>query len=220
MSDVAVGTGPKRGRGRPAGGTRDPSRAPTRESTRAATHEETRDGTRERVFYGRDGEVLRRTQHSLGDPYLVPEELKEPGWSYQWITQSVTGNTEIVAQQNSMFYANSWRPVPADRQGFRERFGQTGPRIVIGGMMLVERPEGLTEEARQADYQAAIGQVRDRDSALMGGKAALKQALDRVGYPVDQSPVHGRRTRVSLEAEGDSPLPSHPIAYGEDLTGP
>jgi hypothetical protein len=206
MTDVNADIQPKRGPGRPP--------------KMNATREPSRDGSRDRVILGRDGEVLKRKMTSVADPYHVPEELKEPGWTYQWNTVSVVGNTEVVAHQQSMMIANGWRAVPANRPGFKERFGMEDDKrnpsncIIIGGMRLDERPAQLTEEAQTAEYRAAVEQTRDRDSALTGGKANLRASLEAQSIPVNKSGYQGRKTQVSIDIDPDAPRPSY--QYGTE----
>lgn len=196
---------PRRPRGRPPNGTREPSR----------------EGSRETVWRGRDGEVLSRKQTALSDPYTLPPELKDHDWDYQWNTVSVVNNTEVVVHQDSMMQANGWRPVPADRPGFRERFGMSGPKnptncIIIGGLRLDERPLGMSQDAKRQEYRAATGQIKDRDAALLGGKAKLAQALDNQGLGVDRGGYKGRRSQVQIDIDPEAPRPGYEYAAGEE----
>lgn len=206
MTDISADIGAKRGPGRPP--------------KMNATREPSRDGTRDKVFYGRDGEVLSRKQQALSDPYTVPVELKDRDWDYQWNAVSVVNNTEVVVHQDSMMQANGWRPVPADRPGFKERFGMADAKknpansIIIGGLRLDERPMGLSESARDQDYAAATGQIRDRDAALMGGKAALSQTLRTNQMGAAATGYKGRKTSVNIDIDPEAPHPGY--QYGSD----
>jgi hypothetical protein len=156
--EVPSGLGP---RSRPSRGTREPSR----EATRPLAAGE---------YLGRNGVILRRGQPMVSDPYHIPEHLHEPGWDLQWNTVSVTNNTEVVRSQDVMMQANGWTPVPADRVGFKELFGQSGQNggcIIVGGLRLDERPSSMTEAARAEEYKQATGQIRNQSDALRGGKA-------------------------------------------------
>lgn len=213
MSDMSMGhehpetgSAPRAGRrGRAPNGSREPSR----------------EGTRETVWRGRDGEVLSRKQTALSDPYTLPPELKDEGWDYQWNSVSVVNSTEVVMHHDSMMQANGWRPVPADRPGFKERFGMSGPKnptncIIIGGLRLDERPMGMSEDARRQEYRAATGQIKDRDAALLGGKAALAQTLNNQGLGVDRGGYKGRKSQVQLDIDPEAPLPNYELATGEE----
>lgn len=205
MTDVQtdIGADPPKKRGRPPNGTREASR----------------NGTRDTVWYGRDGEVLSRRQSAFSDPYDVPLPLKDPDWDYQWNAVSVVNNTEVVIHQDSMMMANGWRPVPANRSGFKERFGMGDEKknptntIIIGGLRLDERPRGMSDAAREQEYQAATGQIRDRDAALKGGKAALAQTLERQGLGTAEG-YKGRKSNVRLDIDPEAPRPGY--QYGTD----
>jgi hypothetical protein len=196
------------------------SRRRSPNGTREATREPSRTGTRDTVWYGRDDEVLTRKQTALSDPYTIPPELTDPNWSLQWNSVSVVNSTEVVMHHDSMMQANGWRPVPADRPGFRERFGMSGPKnpsncIIVGGLRLDERPMGMTEDAKRQEYRAATGQIRERDAAILGGKAALQQALEQKGLGVAQG-FKGRKTQVQLDIDPEAPRPSYEYATGEE----
>jgi hypothetical protein len=146
------------------------------------------------------------------DRFELGLHMKEPGWDYQWITITVVGNSDVAAQHVNMMSANGWRPVPANRPGFREWFGlsEQAATIDIEGLRLVERPMALTEQARADEYGAAVGQIQDRQNALKGNKG-LQETLARQGYePVEG--YRGQKTSVRIDADVEAPVPSHEIA--------
>jgi hypothetical protein len=101
---------------------------------------------------GRDGEVLRRNRQ-FEDQYKIPEHIKEKGWSYQWNRHSVYGK-EDVADMAAMM-DNGWRPVPPSRLGLGS---ETGDCVIRGGLILMERPQSLTDEATAEDNKRAATQ--------------------------------------------------------------
>jgi hypothetical protein len=115
---------------------------------------------------GRNGEILSRKRTTAGDIFNVPAELIPEGWEYQWAAISVTGNTEILLDQNLMMAENGWRPVPSDR--YPGRFMPEGHKgnIVRGGQMLMERPKSLCDEARAEDIRNAKQLISDRNDSL------------------------------------------------------
>jgi hypothetical protein len=117
---------------------------------------------------GRDGEILSRKRTGTADPFFVPPELIEKGWEMQWIAHSVTGNTEMVMDQNLQMLENGWRPVHADRPGFAGRYMPAGNKghIVRGGQGLYERPKQLCEEARAEEVRLAKQLISDRNESL------------------------------------------------------
>jgi hypothetical protein len=116
--------------------------------------------------YGRDGELLSRTQHFVSDEFEIPKHKWPKDWSYQWNTISIHGNTEITNNMMHLMQAQGWRPVPAERHA-----GDILPKgargsIIRGGMILEERPESLTLEARAEDLANARKLVSDRNESL------------------------------------------------------
>ena len=115
---------------------------------------------------GRGGEVLSRTRTYVGDIFEIPKELTEPGWSLQWNAVSISGNSEILLDQNHMMHQNGWRAVPAERYaGTLVPKGSTGP-IIRGQQMLMERPQALTDQANLEDLRNARNLINDRNESL------------------------------------------------------
>jgi hypothetical protein len=144
---------------------------------REAVREAPRDVSGNVVVMGRNGEVLTRTRKEGIDPFDVPMSFIPHGWRYQWNALSTYGNTEIFQSQNLEFHQNGWRPVPASRHdGFFMPHGHGGA-VIVRGQMLMERPEALNLEAEKEQEEIAIRQMRDRDAALMGGRANARDAM-------------------------------------------
>ncbi len=136
-----------------------PARTQTRQSARTRS-----DGRVEVV--GHNGEVLSRTRVQVGDIFEIPQNLIPPGWTYQWNAVSVSGNSDILLDQNHMMYQNGWRAVPAERYaGTLVPQGSTG-NIIRGQQMLMERPKALTDEARAEDVRNARQLISDRNESL------------------------------------------------------
>jgi hypothetical protein len=151
----------------------------------------------------------------MSDPYQIPPELIDPDWDMQWNTVTVVGNSEVVLAMDNMMHDNGWRPVPADRPGFAKRFGtsKSGNAIIIGGLRLDERPRSMTEAAKEDEHRRSVTQMRDRDSALTGGKAALRNTLEGQDLGIVGG-YKGRRTGTRLGFDGEAPRPSY--QYGID----
>lgn len=159
---------------------------------------------------GRSGEVLTRKRVTTGDIFDVPKHLVPKGWEYQWCAVSVTGNTEILLDQNLMFAENGWRPVPSDR--YPGRYMPVGHKgsIIRGGQMLMERPISLSDEARAEDVAAARQLITDRnDSLKLSG--VRRQMAD--GFEMSNKyRGTGGNIRMSIDPALDAPVPSHPLA--------
>lgn len=161
-------------------------------------------------FVGRNGEVLKRAANTGGDEFTVPEHLKEAGWDYQWLTERIYNNADIVKRHNHQMYQNGWRPVLAQGR-WNGVFGPVtdkGP-IVVGDSALYERPLELTKEARKEDVKKARTQMSDRDQSLMGGKADLRGNMPG-GFAMN--PKYrgaGGDIRMAIDPALDAPSPSY-----------
>jgi hypothetical protein len=197
-SDVQSGAASTRGatrRGARSGAARDPARSPARAAG---------------VVLGRNGEELSRKRTSTKDIFDVPQNLIPDGWEYQWCAVTVTGNSEILMDQNLMMAENGWRPVPADRhQGRFMPVGHTGS-IIRGGQMLMERPKQLCEEARNEDVRNAKQLISDRNDALK--LSGVKKALPDGFQMSNRYRGTGGDMRMSIDPALDIPMPQHQLA--------
>jgi hypothetical protein len=162
-------------------------------------------------FIGRDGEILSfaRGQEYGADEFHVPEEMKEPGWSYQWIAATVHNKPNHGEMREMM--ANGWRPVkPTQLGGYFERYAEGRDHIEYKGLILMERPEAMTEAARERDRRAADAQFGrhlkrvDSDVAMPKGfafdpsKTQFRRG-EREEVPSDLKP----RYRAQVTPAGD-----------------
>jgi hypothetical protein len=108
------------------------------------------------------GRMLRRRRRVENKFHFPPEKIP-PGWSYEWKRQSCYGQPDTDHQVN--LRENCWTPVPAERHPEMMPVDHKGP-ITKDGMILMERPEYLTKEARQEDYDFAMGEVRKKESQM------------------------------------------------------
>ena len=49
-------------------------------------------------YLTRTGEIVKRTPFKAGNKFDLPDDVKEPGWSYQWIRESIYNNTDPQRQ--------------------------------------------------------------------------------------------------------------------------
>lgn len=117
-------------------------REPPRETARAGERREGAHGETERLKRSRK----RTTERLYVDPRIIPE-----GWVYEWKAESCYGKpTDPMNWEN--LKENHWTEVPPDRH----------PGIVVrqDGLVLMQRPKYLTDEARQEDFAIAQDQAR------------------------------------------------------------
>lgn len=171
-----------------------------------------RTGTRKQ-YTGRNGEVLSRNIVLGSDPYDIPAHLKEPGWDYQWLTEQVYNNNDVVRRHNNDMYQAGWRPVMATGpwNGVFAAPSYTG-HVTLGSCALYERPMDMTLEAKAEEERKARQQMRDRDQSLMGGKANLRESLPSGMEMSNRYRGTGADLRMSIDPALDAPAPSHQLA--------
>lgn len=132
------------------------------------------------------------------DPSLVPA-----GMSLQWVTDSVYG--QPVPQHRAEFEKRGWTPI--HQEDFDRVFdGMFMPKgaegeIKVDGMVLMARPEELTQRARAADKRKAQEVIRIKEQALRGGDIntsldsqhptalqtnRINRSMERIEIPKDQ----------------------------------
>lgn len=164
-------------------------------------------------YLGRNGEVLTRTVTSGGDQFEIPTHLKEAGWDYQWLSEHIYNNTDIVRRHNHEMYQTGWRPVLATGKWN----GVFGPKsdtghIVVGDSGLYERPMQMSKDSRAEDERKARQQVRDRDQSLMGGKAGLRGGMPDGFAMGGRYRGTGGDIRMNIDPALDAPAPAHQLA--------
>lgn len=161
-------------------------------------------------YRGRNGEILKRSTTKPGNKYEIPAEAKEDGWSYQWITHSIYNNTEY--SELSVMKHAGWRevnPVSGCRGYFREQTPEGQNHVWMEGLILVERPQGMTDDARReakavADrqLQGQIHKIYDETAQLPSGFKPMRGEFDRdapEAAPQSWKPQHRPRQPVAVE---------------------
>lgn len=132
-----------RGRGRPPKISREISKEPIREDVRDSVR------PNKRAVVGRDGKALSRKRGGNVDRFYIPKHLIPDGWSYEWKRESLFGQEDTAHMMHMA--ENGWTPVQASAHpGYFMPDGHNGP-IRRDGMILMERPVELTNEARRED---------------------------------------------------------------------
>jgi len=88
------------------------------------------------------------------------------GWTYEWKRKSVMGQEDPAHMTDLL--RKGWEPVPATRHPEMMPTGNTYESVERKGMILMERPTELVEEARAIGQRRARGQVRAKESQLAG----------------------------------------------------
>jgi len=98
------------------------------------------------------------------DNFFVDPSIVPPGWSYEWKRHTVAG-AEDPSYAVSLA-RKGWEPVEPGRHPDMMPTNTKDQYITRKGMILMERPMELTEEARRVDERRARLQVRNKEAQL------------------------------------------------------
>lgn len=157
-------TTPARGPGRPPNSARGDMRPEMREDDPRA-----RAAKRAAELRLHAADIPEGVDEFFIDPHKIPE-----AWSYEWKTHTVIGK-EDPAYQVQLAQAG-WQSVPASRHPEMMPKGHAGECIERKGMVLMERPLEITQDARDRESRRARLQVRNKEEQL---NAAPKGQFDR-----------------------------------------
>lgn len=122
--------------------------------------------------------------------YVDPADIPE-GWSYEWKRRTVLG-AEDPAYQVALARAG-WEPVPTSRHPSYMPMGGDYPFIERKGMILMERPLEITEDARNAELRKARMQVRQKEAQLNSAESGHFERTNK-----DQSLVKVKKSYESI----------------------
>jgi len=97
------------------------------------------------------------------DFYIDLSEIPD-GWTYEWKRKTVLGQEDPAYQVQ--LARMGWEPVPASRHPRYMPEGAKYASIERKGMVLMERPKELSDEARQIELKKARNQIRQKEAQL------------------------------------------------------
>lgn len=100
------------------------------------------------------------------DEFYVPPDYIPDGWTYEWKAYSVMN--EIQSSHIRELERKGWAFVPAARHPDMVAIGDTGNMILRKGLVLMERPTEIVDEARAIERRRASDQVRAKEAQLAG----------------------------------------------------
>ena len=127
------------------------------------------------------------------DEFYIPLESIPEGWTYEWKRKSVLGQ-EDAAHQVALARLG-WEPVPASRHPSFMPDGGKHAVIERKGMILMERPIEITNEARAVELRRARLQVRQKEEQLAAAPAGQfernnkSNSLVKVGKSYESIPI-------------------------------
>lgn len=192
MSDDFTNEAPRRGR---PPGSRNSNKlqlegsAPERAEMRAPVRDED-----PRARAARRAAEIRghREEQNLDetDRFKVTASEIPSGWSYEWKRKSIMGKEDPAYEVE--LARGGWEPVPASRHPSMMPKGKY-ETIERDGMILMERPKELTDEAHSADLRRARLQVRSKEAQLNASpdgtferdRPSVKKSYEAMPIPKD-----------------------------------
>lgn len=110
------------------------------------------------------------------DFHVDPEKIPD-GWTYEWKRHTVFGKEDPT--YNVSLRRMGWTPVPANRHPEMMPTGNGEDTILRKGMILMERPEEITEEMRAIDRKRARDQVRAKEQQLTDAPAGQFERMNK-----------------------------------------
>ena len=98
------------------------------------------------------------------DEFYIPPEMVPEGWSYEWKRRTVL-NQEDPAYQVALA-RKGWEPVPLNRHPEMMPPGWDEKVISRKGLVLMERPASITEEAQSIEKKRARMQMQQKEAQL------------------------------------------------------
>lgn len=136
-----------------------------RQTVQQAAHKEaaTREPVRDRL-----GRVVTRKRKASDDKFAIDERRIPQGWTYEWKRWSTFGQEDRGYMMS--LEENGWTPVPPERHPEYMGPDYKGGHILRDGLILMERPVELTQEARAEDYDLAREMIRAKERQIRSGE--------------------------------------------------
>jgi hypothetical protein len=129
------------------------------------------------------------------DDFYINKDDIPAGWEYEWKRKLLLG-AEDPAYQVALARAG-WEPVPTSRHPSYMPNNGDHPIIERKGMVLMERPSEISDEARAIELRKARNQVRQKEAQLNSAEGGQFERSNK-----DQSLVNIRKSYDSI------PIPS------------
>jgi len=129
------------------------------------------------------------------DEFWIPRDIVPPGWDYEWKRRTVMGQEDPTYAVH--LARAGWEPVPVSRHPQLMPSGWRGQIIERKGMVLMERPSEISEEARNMELRRARNQVRQKEQQLNSApenqfgrdheqvRAKIKKSYEAMPIPKD-----------------------------------
>lgn len=115
----------------------------------------------------------------VADKFYIPKDSIPQGWTYEWKRWRTYGKEDPTYEVEMA--RRGWEPVPASRHRELVPSNWSGDHIEMDGMILMERPEEITEEFRKLERKKALQQVRAKEEQLNEAPPGTFERVDGKG---------------------------------------
>ena len=115
------------------------------------------------------------------DKFYIDSSVIPDGWDYEWKAKFVANQEQL--SQMMAYKRAGWEEVPTHRHPEMMAAGTTEPVIIRDGLVLMERPKEISDEARRRLARDAREQVSGKEREISG-------------YEDDHAIGEGQRARV------------------------
>jgi hypothetical protein len=115
----------------------------------------------------------------VSDKFFIPSEAIPEGWTYEWKRWRVYGKEDPTYEVEMA--RRGWEPVPASRHPELVPSNWQHTHVELDGMILMERPEEITEEFRAGERRRAMQQVRAKEEQLQDAPPGAFERVDAKG---------------------------------------
>jgi hypothetical protein len=98
------------------------------------------------------------------DDFYIDQRTIPAGWEYEWKRMTVFGQEDPAYRVHTV--RKGWENVPLERHPDMMPSGHAGTSIERKGLVLMERPKELSDEARNIERRKARDQVRHKEQQL------------------------------------------------------
>lgn len=105
--------------------------------------------------------------------YFSPDQIPD-GWTYEWKRRTIMGQEDPAYQV--ALARTGWEAVPSSRHPEMMPAGWKGATIERKGMVLMQRPQEITERVEELDLRKARNQIKAKEQQLNAAPPGTMQS--------------------------------------------
>lgn len=126
------------------------------------------------------------------DEFYVDPDIIPDGWTYEWKRFSVLGQEDTGAMLT--YRRAGWEEVPMSRHPEMMPLGSVEHFIMRKGMVLMERPQVISQDFEDRMLRKARQQVSDKEAEAKGGAyanpdAGFEARGNKIGHSYEAMPI-------------------------------